>query len=257
MHSISNRSRGLDSTGSILRKYKPDTGTFHCLKPLIRGLLIENFVAKWSWMRRFADWLGFCPLLGNVNERAPSHKATFEESVIRWLPLCLLNCSRLSAPCGTPCHLQGATRRKYWSFYLCVYASTFFFWSVLKKEFKTDILTLFCHISFYFQGVLNFYFTITYFGTYRLKISKVYTSDATFYKTRGKHGTLVSRSCRLDIFKLLFCVSSWNAQNMYEVLSRSSEDGQLHDPRFMAYIKHGAAKSRSCGWYRLNTGSLK
>lgn len=127
VHSISNRSRGLDSTGSILRKYKPDTGTFHCLKPLIRGLLIENFVAKWSWMRRFADWLGFCPLLGNVNERAPSHKATFEESVIRWLPLCLLNCSRLSAPCGTPCHLQGATRGKYWSFYLCVYASTFFF----------------------------------------------------------------------------------------------------------------------------------
>lgn len=108
-HSNSIHLWGLLSTGLISRKYKPNDGTFHCLKPLILRLLIKNFVAKWSWMRRFSDWLGFCPLLGNVNERAPSHKATFEESVIRWLPHCLLSCSRLSARCMTPCHLQGFT----------------------------------------------------------------------------------------------------------------------------------------------------
>lgn len=51
--------------------------------------------------------------------------------------------------------------------------------------------------------------------------------------------------------------ASGNAQNMYEVLRRSSCDGQLHDTRFVAHIEHGAAQSRSCGWYRLNASSLK
>lgn len=98
-------------TGSILKllKYKPNDVTFHSLRPLILRLLIKNFVAKWSWIWGFSDWLDFYLLLGNINEWAPLHKATFEHSVIRWHLLCLFNCSRLSARCMTPCHLQGST----------------------------------------------------------------------------------------------------------------------------------------------------
>lgn len=108
------------------------------------GFWSKNFVAKWSWIRRFSDWLGFCPLLGNVNERAPSHKATFEESVIRWLPLCLLNCSRLSARCMTPCHLQGFTPG---SICVSVCACARAFRKLARKGLKRSMLVLFCHFN--------------------------------------------------------------------------------------------------------------
>lgn len=129
------------STRSIPRKYKPNDGTFQCLKSLILRLLTKIFVAKWSWMRRFSDWLGFCRLPGNVNERAPSHKATFEESVIRWLPLCLLNCSSLLARCMTPCHLQGSTPGS-----ICVRVCARV-WKCAQEELKAAIRALFCHFN--------------------------------------------------------------------------------------------------------------
>lgn len=119
--------RGLISTGSVSRKYKPNAGTFHCLKPLIWRLLIKNFVAKWSWMRRFSDWLGFFSVAWQPKWASTFTQSHFEESVIKWLPLSLLSCM-------TPCHLQGSTRRRRLCFYWCMCVWACFFGSVLEKN---------------------------------------------------------------------------------------------------------------------------
>lgn len=133
-------------TGSILKllKYKPNDVTFNSLRPLILRLLIKNFVAKWSRIWGFSDWLDFYLLLGNINEWAPLHKATFEHSVIRWHPLCLFNCSRLSARCMTPCHLQGSTSRSE-----CVCVCVREFRKCLQNKLKTTILVFFCHFDIF------------------------------------------------------------------------------------------------------------
>lgn len=151
------------------------------------NLLIKNFVAKWSWMQRFSDWLGFCSLLGNVNERAPSHKATFEESVIRWLPHCLLNCSRLSARCMTPCHLQGFTSGSI-CVSVCTCVCACIFWKQAQKDKKKKIKDFYTAtiLSFeHFCGVLNS--VLPHFRPWML--AKVYSSEVSFFKTtENLHG---------------------------------------------------------------------